>query len=217
MNDQNITLVVAEDDFLVCDHIQRILQNSKYTIIGKASNGEEAVQQVLDLNPDLILMDIKMPKMDGLEASRLISEQHPLPIMILTAYESPDLVEEASRAGVSAFLTKPLKFETMDNAVTVARARHHELMELRRLNRELQEALDENAILKGFLSICSVCNKIKDKENNWIPLDRYIVTHTRTVISHGMCEQCSSDLYGNEPWYKAGRAKDKIVCSKDKE
>jgi len=134
MSDLNICIVIAEDDFLVCEEVKRVLRGSRYTIIGEACNGVEAVKMASELNPDLILMDIKMPKMDGMEASRQITEQHPLPIVILTAYETPELVEQASKVGVGAFLGKPPQFAEIDRAITIAMARHRDLMEMRRLN-----------------------------------------------------------------------------------
>lgn len=154
MSDQNIRIVIAEDDFLICEEIKRILRGSRYTVIGEACNGEEAVKLVADLQPDLILMDIKMPKMDGLEASRQITEQHPLPIVILTAYESSEMVKQASKVGVGAFLEKPSQFAKIDRAITVAMARHEDLMEMRRLNDELekhQQNLEETNIALKIL------------------------------------------------------------------
>jgi len=81
MNDSTIRLIIAEDDFLVSEEIKRTLRGSGCEIIGTASNGEEAVKLVATLKPDVVLMDIKMPKMDGLQAARIISEQTPVPIV----------------------------------------------------------------------------------------------------------------------------------------
>ena len=140
MMNKNIKVLIAEDDFLVSKEINRILKGLEYEIVGDASNGEEVVKMACELKPDVVLMDIKMPIMDGLEASRLISKQYPLPIVILTAYETPALVEQASKSGVGAFLSKPPKVTEIDNAITIAIARHNDLMEAHQLNRTLQEA-----------------------------------------------------------------------------
>ncbi len=142
MSDQAIRIIIAEDDFLVCDEIKRILRGSRYSILGEANNGEEAVKMTSELKPDLVLMDIKMPLMDGLEASYLISRETPTPIVILTAYESEELLQEASMAGVGAFLNKPPTLTQIDNAITIAIARHQDLLELRRLNTKLENTLD---------------------------------------------------------------------------
>lgn len=195
MDDRHIRLVVAEDDFLVCEEIKRILRGTIYEIVGEAGNGEQAIRLVADLRPDAVLMDIKMPEMDGLEASRRITEECPCPIVIMTAYETADLVETASKAGVAAFLTKPPVLAEIDRAITIALARHADLAELRRLNRELQTAIGEIKTLRGILPLCSFCKKIRTAEGTWENVDVYIHTHTEADISHGLCPDCLKEHY----------------------
>ena len=198
MGDQNIRIVIAEDDFLVCEEVKRILRGSRYTIVGEACNGEELVKMASDLNPDLILMDIKMPKIDGLEASRQITEQHPLPIVILTAYESSELVEQASKVGVGAFLGKPPQFVEIDRAITIAMARHNDLMEVYRLNKELEKALEEIKTLEGILPLCSYCKKIRNTNGNWEEVDVYTHEHSEADISHSIGKDCMKQHYPEE-------------------
>ena len=204
MADQNIRIVIAEDDFLVCEEIKRILRDSRYTVIGEACNGEEAVEMASNLNPDVMLMDIKMPKMDGLQASCKIAEHHPLPIVILTAYESSELVEQASKVGVGAFLGKPPQFVEIDRAITIAMARHHDLMEMRRLNKDLQNALDEIKTIKGILPVCCACGIIRDDtgvergKGVWKKLDQYIVEKTSAEVSHTYCPKCYQKAMAEE-------------------
>lgn len=155
MDDKNVRIVIAEDDFLVCEEIKRILRGTKYEVIGVACNGEEALKMASDLNPDMIIMDIKMPKMDGLEASRLISEQCLCPIVILTAYESLELIKKASKVGVGAFLCKPPRFAELDRAATIAIARYHDLQEMSRLNRKLEVA--ETRLQNVFNTTIPIC------------------------------------------------------------
>ena len=140
MTDNNIRIVIAEDDFLVCEEIKRILRGTPYEVVGEASNGKEAITLTEELKPDVILMDIKMPIMDGLKASAQICKQCPTPIVILTAYESNQLVEQASLSGVGAFLNKPPQFTEIDRAITIAMARHKDLIEIRHLNEQLNKA-----------------------------------------------------------------------------
>ncbi|MFZ5774925.1 MAG: ANTAR domain-containing response regulator [Thermodesulfobacteriota bacterium] len=194
-NERPVRLVVAEDDFLVCEEIKRILRGSRYTVIGEAGNGREAVQLVADLHPDAVLMDIRMPEMDGLDASRRITEEHPTPIVIMTAYESADLVEKAGSNGVGAFLTKPPLATEIDRALTIAMARHNDLMELRRLNQELQNAMAEIKTLRGILPICSYCKKIRTQEGVWEDVAIHIQRHTEASPSHGLCPECLQRHY----------------------
>ena len=100
-------VLVAEDDFLVSEAIDRALKKVGFECAGRANNGEKAIELACSLKPDVILMDIKMPKVDGLEAARKIQELMPTPIVILTAYESTELVVKATDTGISAYLIKP--------------------------------------------------------------------------------------------------------------
>lgn len=196
MSNQNIGVMIVEDDFLVCEHIKRVLQSSKYRIVGEAYNGEEAVQMAFDLKPDVILMDIKMPKMDGIEATQQINENCPLPIVVLTAYEDPELVDQACQVGVSAFLSKPPKFTEIDSAITIAMARHHDLQEIRLLNTKLKKTIEENKTLNGTLPICCYCGVVRDDtgvehgKGTWMKMDQYIIEKTRAEVSHGCCPKC---------------------------
>jgi AmiR/NasT family two-component response regulator len=128
--------------------------------------------------PDVVLMDIELPDMDGIEATRRINESCPTPVVVLTAYDTPELVERASAAGVGAYLVKPPDADEMDRAITIAMARFDDWMELRRLNAELQEALAQVGTLSGLLPICSSCKKIRDDEGYWIQLEAYIQEHS---------------------------------------
>jgi signal transduction histidine kinase len=139
LHTKQIRILIAEDDFLLAQEIERTIRKMGYTCAGIASNGEMAVAMVQETKPDIILMDIKMPVMDGLEASRQIQEKYPTPVVALTAHESHDLVEEASKSGIGAYITKPLQPELIERAVTIAIARHKDLMDSRALVRELEE------------------------------------------------------------------------------
>jgi AmiR/NasT family two-component response regulator len=197
MNERNIRLVVAEDDFLVAEEIKRTLRGSHYEIVGEADNGRQAIKLVTELRPDAVLMDIRMPEMDGLEASRRITEECPTPIIIMTAYETMDLVETAGKAGVAAFLTKPPMLAEIERAITIALARHSDLMELRRVNSELQKALAEIKSLRGILPLCSFCKKIRNADGEWEDVDVYIYKNTEADISHGVCPECYKKHYGD--------------------
>ena len=104
----SIQVLVAEDDFLVRKKTVHILKKNGYQVVGEAGTGQEAVDMTGSLKPDIILMDIKMPDLDGLEATRLLQKRCPTPVVILSAHETMDLVEKASSVGAGAYLTKPL-------------------------------------------------------------------------------------------------------------
>ena len=190
-----VRVLVAEDDFLVCDAIVAILKHLEYEVVGTARDGDEAIEMTEVRTPDVVLMDIDMPRRDGIEAARAIQERCPTPIVVMTAYESPELVRRASEAGVGAYLTKPPVAASIRQAVVVARARHGDLMRLRRLNAELSAALEEVKTLRGILPICSFCKRVRDDEVYWQQVDSYLTRHTEAQVSHSLCPDCAAREY----------------------
>jgi CheY-like chemotaxis protein len=222
MNMQEDTRVlIVEDDSLVSEMIRGLLEERWYVIAGKAVNGLQAVEMAQSAQPDVILMDIRLPDMDGIEATRHIYESCPTPVVVLTAYDTPGLVERASAAGVGAYLVKPPNLDEIERAIAIAIARFDDLMELRRLNTELQadneareklileleDALAQVKTLSGLLPICSSCKKIRDDEGYWNQLEVYIRDHSEVEFSHSLCPECAKKLYpeifGREGEYKA--------------
>ena len=187
---KEMRILVAEDDYLVAQDVIRTLKGLGYSDIIEASNGKEAVTISCDQKPDLVLMDIQMPKMDGLQAATEINKRCATAIIILTAYETKDFVDKASEAGVAAYLTKPPRADELDRAISIAIARQSDLQDLRRLNRELTEALAEIKTLRGILPICSHCKQIRDDEGYWHQIEAYIHSHTEANFSHGICPDC---------------------------
>jgi PAS domain S-box-containing protein len=136
-------VLIAEDDYLVRQMIEGLMEEIGHTMVGAAADGLEAVEMTQSLRPDVVLMDIKMPEMDGLEATRRIHEACPTPVVMLTAYDTPEMLEEASAAGAGAYLVKPPLMRDMEKAITIAIARFDDMMQLRRLNAELRAEITE--------------------------------------------------------------------------
>jgi AmiR/NasT family two-component response regulator len=190
-----IRALIAEDDFLVSQGIIYTLKDIGYQPVGIARDGEKAVKMTLALNPDVVLMDIKMPNMNGLTASKKIQASHPTPIVILTAYDSPKLIKDASISGVSAFLTKPPTRIEIERTITIALARHNDLLELKQLNIELKKSIDELNALPSILPICMTCKKIRNHEGDWEEIEGYINRYTKAQFSHGICPECQTQFY----------------------
>ncbi len=188
-------VLVAEDSFLVSQMTHETLVKLGYEVVGEAVNGSQAVELTLSLHPDVILMDIKMPDMDGIEATRLIQMTQPTPVVVLTAYETVELVQQASDAGVGAYLIKPPNARDMERAIIIAAARFGDMMELRRLNAELHAALDSVETLRGLIPICAACKKVRDDEGYWQEVEVYVHDHTQAQFSHGLCPSCAHKLY----------------------
>ncbi len=144
---ENLKILIAEDDFLVSEMIEGELTDAGYEIVGKAVNGIRAVELTQSLKPDIVLMDIRMPEMTGLEATRQIMDICPTPVIILTAYENIDMVKNAGDAGVGAYLNKPLDAQALGRAILIARARFNDIKELKEKNIQLEEADQLNKTL----------------------------------------------------------------------
>jgi len=150
-NQETVRVLIAEDDYLVSKMIEGLLEEIGYTVVGEARDGLEAVEMTQSLRPDVVLMDIKMPAMDGLEATRRIYESCPTPVVMLTAYDMSEMVKEASAAGVGAYLVKPPLMREIEHTITIAMARFGDMMALRRLNAELQAEIAERKQLEAQL------------------------------------------------------------------
>ena len=187
--------LIAEDETLVSEMLYGLLDEMGYAVAGRALDGVQAVDMVQRMRPDFVLMDIEMPGIDGIEAARQIRDDCPTPVIVLTSYERPELVERASAAGVGAYLVKPPSTRELDRAITIALARFDDMIRLRRLNAELEKALEQVKQLSGLLPICANCKKIRDDTGYWQDVAVYIRNHSEAEFSHGLCPDCAQELY----------------------
>ncbi len=118
-------VVIAEDEAIIRLDLKEILTSAGYDVVGESGRGDEAVEMVAEHEPDLVILDIKMPGLDGIQAAREITSRHQVAVMLLTAFSQRDLIEEARDAGVSAYLVKPFQARELLPAVAdvLARAR----------------------------------------------------------------------------------------------
>ncbi len=130
-------VLIVDDDFMVREMIKARVQEAGYKIIGEAGDGTEALDMVKHLHPDVVLMDIEMPETNGIEATHQIHDNYPTPVVMLTAYDNPELVEQAGQAGAGAYLVKPPRVDEIERAITIAITRFNDMMSLRQLNAEL--------------------------------------------------------------------------------
>jgi signal transduction histidine kinase len=131
-------VLVADDNTDLAESIKLLLESEGYEVVGIAPDGLEAVALTQSLEPDAVVMDVRMADMDGIEAARLIHQACPTPVVILTAHDTPELLRQASSAGVGMYLVKPTNGPELDRAISIAMARFGDMMELRRLNDELE-------------------------------------------------------------------------------
>lgn len=147
-------VVIAEDEAIIRLDLKETLEEEGYEVIGETGRGDDAVALVRDLQPDLAILDIKMPGIDGLTAARQITADQLCAVLVLTAFSQRDLIEEARDAGALAYLVKPFQRSDLVPAIELAVGRFRELRALTEQTRSLEEQLETRKIVdraKGIL------------------------------------------------------------------
>ncbi|MCB0235867.1 MAG: response regulator, partial [Anaerolineae bacterium] len=126
MEQQRKRIVIADDEALIRRDLREMLTNLGYLVVGDVGDGRSAVNLARELKPDLVIMDIRMPDMDGIEAAKLLTEDGIAPVLLLSAYSQRDLVERAAAAGVSGYVIKPFDESNLLPAIEVVMSRFNE-------------------------------------------------------------------------------------------
>ncbi len=150
----SLKIIIADDEALIRLDIKEMLLDAGNKVVGEANNGESAVAMVRKLQPDLVIMDVKMPQMDGLTAAKIITEEGLAPVLLLTAYSQKDIVAQAKSSGVLAYLVKPIREEQLFPAIEIAISRFAEIKALEAELGLLKESLETRKLLdraKGIL------------------------------------------------------------------
>jgi two-component system, response regulator PdtaR len=151
---ESLRILIADDESIRLLSLRAQLSALGHTVVAEASTGREAVALSATTQPDLAIMDIKMPIMDGIEAAESITRTRPIPIILLTAYSEEQLVERAAQANIGAYLLKPVSEEDLMPAITLALARFRQFEALRKEVNDLREALEARKVIeraKGIL------------------------------------------------------------------
>jgi two-component system, response regulator PdtaR len=149
-----VRILVAEDETIIRLDLRDVLERAGHEVCAEARDGEEAVALAQSEQPELAILDVKMPRLDGIEAARRILAERPIPIVMLTAYGHEELVARAVEAGVFGYLVKPFRETDLLPAIQTARARHAELEAMRDEAESLAEALATRKVVeraKGIL------------------------------------------------------------------
>jgi len=149
-----LKIIVADDEPLLVEELCIYLQDLNHEVIATTNSGQELCDKALELKPDLIISDIKMPEMDGIEAITQINKQITIPILIVSAYHDQDFIDKASEQCVMGYLVKPIDERALKINIQVAMRRFQEFEVLRKENKDLEQALSERKIIeraKGIL------------------------------------------------------------------
>lgn len=152
--EEPLRVVIAEDEAIIRLDLKESLEAEGYIIAGEAGRGDEAVELARTLNPDVVILDIKMPGLNGIEAARIISEEHIAAVLLLTAFSQRDLIQEASQAGALAYLVKPFQRSELVPSIELAVGRFKEISDLKKEKQELLDDLEARKVVdraKGAL------------------------------------------------------------------
>ena len=154
MSSETTRVLIAEDEALIRLDLKEMLEEEGYSVVAEAGDGQQAVEQAREQRPDLVILDIQMPVLDGLSAAEQIASARIAPVIVLTAFSQRELVERARDAGAMAYLVKPFSKNDLVPAIEVARARFAEMQALDGEVRTLEERLETRKVVekaKGVL------------------------------------------------------------------
>lgn len=149
-----LRVIIADDEPIIRLDLRKMLEDLGYDVVAETGDGAKAVEAARNLSPDFVILDIKMPNMDGIDAAKLITDEKIAPVLLLTAYSQVDLVNRAKEAGVFSYLVKPFKESDLLPAIEIAMSRWTEFLELEKQARDFEDKLETRKAVdraKGIL------------------------------------------------------------------
>ena len=163
-NKKSLRLVIADNESIIRLDLREMLEDAGHEIVGEAVNGRKAVELTRMHRPDLVIMDIKMPEMDGITAARKISEEKIAPVLLLTAFSQPEIVEQAKDSGVLGYLVKPVQESNLFPAIEIALSRWQEMQGLEAELDKLKDSLETRKIVARAKGIIMAAHKLGEQE-----------------------------------------------------
>jgi|SRR6056297_1856199 len=160
----NLRILIAEDEYIVLMGLKESLTNLGYDVIGQSTNGKQAVEFALEYRPDLLIIDINMPIMDGIEAIRRINRTLKLPSIIITGYNKQELINRANDAGVFYYLVKPVDEAEMKPAIQLVMSRFREYTKMETQLKKMETKLESRKLMEKAKGILMNRNNIKEDE-----------------------------------------------------
>ena len=145
---QQLRLVIADDESIIRMNLKETLVDLGYLVVGEAGDGVSVINLARELRPDLVIMDIRMPKLDGIQAAKVLTEEKIAPVLLLTAYSDRELVDRAREAGVVNYVVKPFHEGELLPAIEIALARYNEFREMDKQINDLKETLETRKLVE---------------------------------------------------------------------
>ncbi len=161
---KKLRILLADDEAILRLDLREMLTDAGHEIVGEAANGQEAIKLAKELKPEFIIMDVKMPIMDGITAAKVIAAENIAPVLLLTAYSQQDIVEKASDAGVIAYLVKPIREEQLFPAMEIAVKRFAEVQRLNIELDQLKDSLETRKLLDRAKGILMAAHGMTEQE-----------------------------------------------------
>lgn len=161
---QQIRLVIADDESIIRMNLKETLVGLGYLVVGEAGDGVSVINLARELRPNLVLMDIKMPKLDGIQAAKVLTQEKIAPVLLLTAYSDRELVERAKEAGVVNYVVKPFRDAELLPAIEIALARYQEFLEMDHEINDLKETLDTRKLVERAKGVLMDTQGLKEAE-----------------------------------------------------
>ena len=186
-------VVVAEDESLIRLDIVEILRDNGFDVVGEAGDGETAVQLATELRPDLVVMDVRMPQLDGIKAAERLTKDHIAPVVLLTAFSQKELVEQASEAGALAYVVKPFTPNDLLPAIEIALARYAQIVALESEVADMVERFETRKLVDRAKGLLNEKMGLSEPEAfRWIQkasMDRRLTMHD---VAQAVIEQLST-------------------------
>src|SRR5262245_29512853 len=161
---QQLRLVIADDESIIRMNLKETLVGLGYLVVGEAGDGVSVINLARELRPDLVLMDIKMPKLDGIQAAKVLTEEKIAPVLLLTAYSDRELVDRAKEAGVVNYVVKPFRDSELLPAIEIAMARYQEFMLMDKEIDDLKETLETRKLVERAKGLLMDSQGLKEAE-----------------------------------------------------
>ena len=161
---KNLKVVIAEDEILILMGLKSNLENLGCVVVGEATNGKELIDIVLERKPDLIIADINLPILDGLEALEIINQKMDVPSLIVSGYDDEELIQRAKETGVLGYLIKPIDESDLKVAIEIAISRFEEIKNLKKELENTKEALESRKIIEKAKGIVMERMQLKEDE-----------------------------------------------------